>query len=56
LRSKSGTRPVGAFSDFWELKPPRTNKEVIKVLQELHHYHNKQCGIKWVDMNSYIEE
>jgi hypothetical protein len=22
----------------------------------LHHYHNKQCGIKWVDVTSYIEE
>ena len=21
-----------------------TNQEAIKVLQELHHYHNKQCG------------
>jgi hypothetical protein len=33
-----------------------TNQEAIKVLQELHHYHNKQCGIKWVDLTSYIEE
>ena len=33
-----------------------TNQEAIKVLQELHHYHNKQCGIKWEDVTSYIEE
>jgi hypothetical protein len=33
-----------------------TNQEAIKVLQELHHYHNKQCGIKWVDVTCYIEE
>jgi hypothetical protein len=33
-----------------------THQEAIKVLQELHHYHNKQCGIKWVDVTSYIEE
>jgi len=33
-----------------------TNKQAIKVLQELHHYHNKQYGIKWEDMTAYIEE
>jgi hypothetical protein len=33
-----------------------TNQEAIKVLQELHHHHNKQYGIKWVDVTSYIEE
>jgi hypothetical protein len=33
-----------------------TGKEAIKVLQEMHHYHDKQCGIKWVDVTSYIEE
>src|SRR5208283_2968026 len=33
-----------------------TNQEAIKVLQELHHYHNKQCGIKWEDLTAYIEE
>jgi|SRR5208283_235098 len=33
-----------------------TNKEAIKVLQELHHYHNKQYGIKWEDVTCYIEE
>ena len=33
-----------------------TNQEAIKVLQELHHYHNKQCGIKWEDLTCYIEE
>ena len=33
-----------------------TNQEAIKVLQELHHYHNKQCGIKWEDVTCYIEE
>jgi hypothetical protein len=33
-----------------------TNRQASKILQELHHYHNKQCGIKWVDVTSYIEE
>ena len=33
-----------------------TKKEAITVLQELHHYFHKQCGIKWVDLTSYIEE
>jgi hypothetical protein len=33
-----------------------TNREAIKVLQELHHSHNKQCGIKWEDVTCYIEE
>ena len=33
-----------------------TMQEAIKILQELHHYHNKQCGIKWEDMTCYIEE
>ena len=33
-----------------------TKREAVKVLQELHHYHNKQCGIKWVDLTCYIEE
>ena len=33
-----------------------TNQEAIKILQELHHYHNKQCGIKWEDVTCYIEE
>jgi hypothetical protein len=33
-----------------------TNQEAIKVLRELHQYHNKQCGIKWEDVTAYIEE
>jgi len=33
-----------------------TNQEAIKVLQELHHYHNKQLGIRWEDVTAYIEE
>ena len=33
-----------------------TNQEAIKVLQELYHHHNKQYGIKWEDLTSYIEE
>ena len=33
-----------------------TRREAIKVLQELHHHHNKQYGIKWEDLTSYIEE
>jgi hypothetical protein len=27
-----------------------TNKEAIKVLHELHHYHNKQYGLQWKDV------
>ncbi|MCX6921893.1 MAG: hypothetical protein NT154_01550, partial [Verrucomicrobia bacterium] len=33
-----------------------TRQEAIKVLRELHHYHNRQYGIKWEDLTSYIEE
>ena len=33
-----------------------TNAEAIKVHQELHHYHDKQCGIQWRDVACYIEE
>ena len=33
-----------------------TSKQAIKVLQELHHYHNKQYGLQWKDVNCYIEE
>lgn len=33
-----------------------TNPEAIRVLQELHHYHDKQCGIKWEDVACYLEE
>jgi hypothetical protein len=33
-----------------------TKREAIKVLQELHHYHNKQTGLQWKDVTSYIEE
>ena len=33
-----------------------TDQEAIKVLRELHHHHNKQYGIKWADVASYIEE
>jgi hypothetical protein len=33
-----------------------THAEAVKLLQEMHHYHNKQCGLKWVDFTSYIEE
>ena len=33
-----------------------TNQEAIKVLRELHHFHNKQYRIKWEDVTSYIEE
>ena len=24
--------------------------------KELHHHHNKQCGIRWEELTSYIEE
>jgi hypothetical protein len=33
-----------------------TNKEAVKVLQEMHHYRNKQYGLRWADFASYIEE
>lgn len=33
-----------------------TNQEAIKVLQEMHHYHNKQYGLRWEDVTAYIEE
>ena len=33
-----------------------TNEQAIKVLQELHHYHNKQTGLQWKDVTCYIEE
>jgi hypothetical protein len=33
-----------------------TKKEAIKVLHELHHYHNKQYGLQWKDVTCYIEE
>ena len=33
-----------------------TNQQAIKVLQELHHHHNKQYGLQWKDVTSYIEE
>jgi len=33
-----------------------TNREAIKVLKELHHYHNKQYGLQWKDVTCYIEE
>ena len=36
----------------WHLTP----QEAIKVLQELHHYHNKQTGLQWKDVTCYIEE
>ena len=31
-------------------------QEAVKVLQEMHHYHNKQYGLRWSDFTSYIEE
>ena len=33
-----------------------TNQEAITVLQELHHHHDPQLGIRWVDLPSYNEE
>jgi hypothetical protein len=43
----------------WDVQDVHTaanEREAIKVLQEMHHYHNKQCGIKWEDVTCYIEE
>lgn len=33
-----------------------TKQEAIKVLREMHHNHNKQYGLRWSDLTSYIEE
>jgi len=33
-----------------------TKREAIQVLQELHHSHNAQYGIKWEDLTSCIED
>ncbi len=33
-----------------------TKQEAIQVLQEMHHHHNKQYGLKWRDVTAYIEE
>jgi hypothetical protein len=33
-----------------------TSQEAIKVLQDLHTNHNKQLGLRWEDVTSYIEE
>jgi hypothetical protein len=33
-----------------------TNAEAIHVLDELHHNHKKQYGLRWADLTSYIEE
>ncbi len=33
-----------------------TKKQAIKVLQELHHFHDKQIGLRWKDLTCYIEE
>lgn len=33
-----------------------TSREAIKVLQEMHHHHNRQYGLRWSDFTSYIEE
>jgi hypothetical protein len=33
-----------------------TDQEAIKGLQEMHHYHNKQYGLRWEDVTAYIEE
>ena len=32
------------------------NLEAIKVLQEMHHYRNKQHGLRWEDVTAYFEE
>jgi hypothetical protein len=33
-----------------------TNQEAIKVLQEMHHHHNNQYGVRWEDLTAHIEE
>ena len=33
-----------------------TNHQATTVLQELHHHHDKQLGLRWSDLTSYIEE
>ena len=33
-----------------------TNQEAVKILQELHRFHNMQTGIQWRDVTCNIEE
>jgi hypothetical protein len=33
-----------------------TNRQATKVLQELHHGHDKQTGLQWIGVAGYIEE
>jgi hypothetical protein len=33
-----------------------TEKEAVQVLQDLHWNHNKQCGLKWEDITTHIED
>ena len=33
-----------------------TNQEATEVLRELHRSHDKQLGLRWEDLTSYIEE
>jgi hypothetical protein len=54
--AKPTTAKAAARKETHAKEVALTNQEAIKVLQELHHYHNKQYGIKWVDVTSYIEE
>ena len=32
-----------------------TRTEAIKVLREMHRYHNPQYGVRWEDISAYIE-
>jgi hypothetical protein len=33
-----------------------TNQEAIRLLREMHHYHDKQTGLQWKDVTCYIKE
>ena len=33
-----------------------TNKQATHILQELLHHHDKQLGLRWSDLTSYIEK
>jgi len=33
-----------------------TEREAVQVLQTLHNQHNAQCGLKWEDIITHIEE
>jgi hypothetical protein len=39
-----------------ELDLALTKQEAIKILQTLHSQHNAQCGLKWEDITTHIQD